>query len=154
MCLHVKGKARSLLPCNSMANDPSPGCASRRLPVRSAPSCPRPYSVALILLALGVFGWGFGYRLSLYEVHSGSAAHSSVVRMWDDSKSARTAHVPARSYAFVVADLHWTRHDPASLDDLGRADVPSAACPSSFLADSFLPSRAPPARLVAGPVHG
>jgi len=114
----------------------------------------RPYSVALLLLAVGVFAWGFGYKLSLYELHNGSAARSSVVRMWDDSKSARTVHVPARSHALVVADLHWTRHDPESLDDLGRADVPPAARPSSFLADSFLPSRAPPARPVAGPVHG
>lgn len=137
-----------------MASDPSPGCAFRRLPVRSAPSLLRPYSIFLILLALGVFLWGFGYKLSLYQVHHGSAARSSVVRMWDDSKSARTLHVPARNYAFVLADLDWTRRDPVSLDDLGRADVPPAACPSSFLAESFLPSRAPPARPVAGPVHG
>ncbi|MFP5234619.1 MAG: hypothetical protein ACLGSD_01850 [Acidobacteriota bacterium] len=114
----------------------------------------RPYSVALILLALGVFFWGFGYKLSLYEIHEGSTAHNSVVRMWDDSKSARTLHVPLRNYAFVAVDIHWTRHEPPTLDDLGRAELPVTPCCSSFRADSFLPSRAPPALIPAGPVHG
>lgn len=137
-----------------MASDPSPGCASQRLPVRSAPPLLRPYSLFLILLALGVFAWGFGYRLSLYQIHNGSSARSSVVRMWDDSKSPRSVHVPARNYALVAADVDWTEHSPLSLDDLGRAELPAAVCPSSFFAETFLPSRAPPAPAAAGPVHG
>lgn len=133
-----------------MANDPTPSCASQP----SASSLLRPYSFGVTLLALGVFFWGFGYKLSLYHVHHRSTTRSSVVRMWDDSKSARTLHPPARHYAYVVADLDWTRHEPLSLDDLGRAEVPAVVCPSTFLAEAFLPARAPPSRLVAGPVHG
>ena len=138
-----------------MANDRSPGCDSRRVRGGFAWSLLRPYSVALILLGLGVFFWGFGYKLSLYEIHDGSTAHSSVVRMWDDSKSARTLHVPARSYAFVIADLDWTRHHPPlSLDEAGRAELPATPLCTSFFAESLLPSRAPPRPLFAGPVHG
>lgn len=115
----------------------------------------RPYSVALLLLSLGVFLWGFGYKLSLYHIHHQSTARASVVRMWVDSKSARTLQVPARNYAFAAVDLDCSRsHDPFVLVEVGRTAIPAVPRSLSLALNSLLPSRAPPMSLLNGPVEG
>lgn len=152
-------KARSLPPCNPKTDDPSPNAICQGVPghlrSRLASSLLRPYSVALLLLSLGVFLWGFGYKLSLYHVHHQSTARASVVRMWVDSKSARTLQVPARNYAFAAVDLDCSRRpDPFILVEVGRTAISAAPRSLSPTLNSLLPSRAPPIRLLHGPVQG
>lgn len=59
--------------------------AARHLPLRNA-TC--------FLLAICVFLWGFGYKLSLYDPGPHSAYSSNIAKLWIDSKSSRVEQTP------------------------------------------------------------
>jgi hypothetical protein len=46
----------------------------------------RPFSLGLIALAIAVFLWGLGYKLSLYHSQQNHEARTSVAKLWVDPR--------------------------------------------------------------------
>ena len=51
----------------------------------------RPCALGIVGLAVAVFLWGYGYKLSLYHCHSGSSSHTPVAKLWIEPRSAPIA---------------------------------------------------------------
>ena len=53
-----------------------------------------PSALLLLFLGIAVGLWGYGYKLSLYQCHCGTAQANQVVKLWDQqSSSISTLHV-------------------------------------------------------------
>jgi hypothetical protein len=109
----------------------------------------RPCAPGLFALAVAVFLWGLGYKLSLYHHHAAPVGRTVVAKLWTDPRgvlvssdlpSRRSAHVPAsRQLLPTPAGLFtpFCSHvaDPA-------AELLNAAT----FQRSRLPSRSPPSQ--------
>ena len=62
----------------------------------------RPWAVGLLGLAIAVAFWGFGYKLSRYNLHSDTNSRASFAKLWDkhqdSAKIAETAKVTAQPH--------------------------------------------------------
>lgn len=105
------------------------------------------------LLAIAVFLWGYGYKLSLYHPHRSPDARASVAKLWIESKSAGALHVPARPYAIGAAHADEASTGHAALQDLGRTALPPTPRSRGTILETLLPSRAPPASSFSGPAQ-
>lgn len=113
--------------------------ALRRRPLRNA---------ICFLLAVSVFLWGFGYKLSLYHPGPHSAYSSNVAKLWIDSKSSHVEQTPrhvatpqgelAAFTASYAVQITYTSHRIAL--------VPVTSTPVNGIPRQ-LPSRAPPTSL-------
>ena len=65
---------------SDLASSPANGRFSARHPAWH--SLFRPVSILLIGLALAVFLWGLGYKLSLYHPHRNHPGQTSVAKLW------------------------------------------------------------------------
>jgi hypothetical protein len=107
----------------------------------------RPYAIGFIGLAIAVFLWGFGYKLSLYHPHPTPTSQASVAKMWVKSRNDLAAGprklnatqdlIPG-SQVFVASGLQLTA--PAKDVPCGTPEVARTAATSVFL----IPSRSPP----------
>ena len=106
----------------------------------------RPWVLTSLALALVVGGWGYGYKLSQYVLHSG-VTKASATRMWVDHRDqglAVSSHHSAPQK--VPAAQACTVSTPPHLHFYGALAVtvsPSAQRP--FLSFALIPFRAPPA---------
>jgi hypothetical protein len=107
----------------------------------------RPYTFGIIGLAVAVFLWGYGYKLSLYHCHSGSSTHTPVAKLWIEPRSA-----PIAATSSLKAKSHFVARSQAAVATVQR--LPSMcrafACilplreRRAVLFDLLVPSRAPP----------
>lgn len=108
----------------------------------------RPCSLGLIALAVAVFLWGFGYKLSLYHVHPNPFSHISQAKLWIEPRNARTVAgvmQKAKAEPAPCADSLAVTTPAAGLCDAGRAEIAAPGAPSQPVSGSPLPSRSPPA---------
>ena len=109
----------------------------------------RPLKIGLATLAIAIFLWGFGYKLSRYQIHPNAFSRVSAAKLWDDSRNARVvADVlrKANTHSQPVVDaLATTAETQASLPYAGRGELAPLPLPSQQAFISSLPSRSPPA---------
>jgi hypothetical protein len=115
------------------------GASPRRLRSRAC-------SIGLIALALAVFLWGFGYKLSLYCPHENPAFKASVAKLWNEHRSIASAsklsvksHVVPDSQAIITPTLSFSTIQNAAVSLLFEGDRAIAFW--AFL----VPFRSPPA---------
>jgi hypothetical protein len=145
-----------LFPSNPSTNEPALHAPeSRRFygGVFSPRLLLRPCSLGLIALALCVFLWGYGYKLSLYHAHRNPVSRASVAKLWVESKSGRNLQILARAYALAVPDAPRATGHQLPLREVGRTFLPATPRSLGAVLDSLLPSRAPPAPLSSGPLQ-
>jgi hypothetical protein len=107
----------------------------------------RPCTLGIVGLAIAVFLWGFGYKLSLYHPHPPSSSRASVAKLWIDPHSASvatTSRLKAKSHLLPDSQA-WSVSVPR-LPCLGRAIVFILPLCERRIAlfDFLIPSRAPP----------
>jgi hypothetical protein len=107
----------------------------------------RPCAFGIVGLAIAVFLWGYGYKLSLYHRHSESSSQVSVAKMWIGPRSASVVaasrsgaqlHRIAGSLAFTVPIQHrlWLSRTIFCIFPVSTRSFASL--------DFLIPSRAPP----------
>lgn len=106
-------------------------------------------TAVILVLAIAVGLWGFGYKISLYNPAPNPAVRASVAKLWVERRCAEiVAHigrtVPPRTSAdsqFIPVAYHAPRRLHASLFSRrpGDSRISSAVA-------SLLPSRAPPSQ--------
>lgn len=102
----------------------------------------RPCAPGLIGLALLVFLWGLGYKLSLYHHHSGSAARPVAAKLWTGPRAVSLLRAPARSSSGVPAIAAVPQLFPPSGSSAARILFPVLSAARGRR--SLLPSRSPP----------
>lgn len=112
----------------------------------------RPCAPALIGLALLVFLWGLGYKLSLYHHASKSLARPTIAKLWTGPRVPQLVLAPASGHAQHAP--FGAHADSAAGGALPRLRAAAAAClaPAPRVRPSrrFLSSpRSPPSFLIA-----
>ena len=107
----------------------------------------RPCALGIVGLAVAVFLWGYGYKLSLYHCHSGSSSHTPVAKLWIEPRSA-----PIAAASSLKAKSHFVAGSQAAVATIQR--LPRMCRAVAFilplcerhtvLFDLLVPSRAPP----------
>lgn len=107
-------------------------------------------AVGLLGLAIAVTLWGFGYKLSRYNLHSDTNSRASFAKLWDkhqdSAKIAETAKVtaqphPGLEWDAILAFLQETPELQCS------TFCPSGECTRIPLSSrSLVPLRSPPSR--------
>jgi hypothetical protein len=107
----------------------------------------KPYAFGIVGLAVAVFLWGYGYKLSLYNRHPESSSRASVAKLWIEPRSASVA---------AASSLKGNSHPVAgSQAAVATVQMLPALCRTvawilpfcqrhSVLFDLLVPSRAPP----------
>ncbi|MGB8097675.1 MAG: hypothetical protein WCF17_11000 [Terracidiphilus sp.] len=109
----------------------------------------RPCALGFLALAFAIFLWGTAYKLSLYHVYPNHSVRVSEVRMWLETRSARTvtdvlrrvsierppgpSNLSAAGHQMYLVNLGPVEQNPLQLPLLGPV-VP------------FIPARSPPPR--------
>jgi hypothetical protein len=107
----------------------------------------RPYAFWIVGLAIAVFLWGYGYKLSLYHCHARSSSHATVAKLWIEP---RTASVAAASRLKTI--LHFVSRAQAVFVTIQRlpsmcrnvARILRRCERHAVFFDLLVPSRAPP----------
>jgi hypothetical protein len=107
----------------------------------------RPHAFWIVGLAVAVFLWGYGYKLSLYQCHSGSSSQTTVAKLWIEP---RTASVAAASRVKTI--LHFGSGAQAVFVTIQRLPIICRTVASilpwcerhAVFFDLLVPSRAPP----------
>jgi hypothetical protein len=141
--------ARSPIPINANATRES--VLSNRSLAQSQNSSwrqvSRPCAFGIVGLAIAVFLWGYGYKLSLYHRHSWSTSQAPVAKMWVGPRSASVlaASKPGAKFHRIAGSLAFAvpiqNHLLLSRAIFGTFTISTR----SFASFNFLiPSRAPP----------
>jgi hypothetical protein len=107
----------------------------------------RPYAFGIVGLAITVFLWGYGYKLSLYHHHSRPSSLASVAKLWIEPRSASVlaASRPMAKLHRIAGSLAFTA--PIQ-NDLWLSRTIFCILPASSRSspsfDFLIPSRAPP----------
>ena len=102
----------------------------------------RPCAPGLIGLALLVFLWGLGYKLSLYHHHSGSTACPVAAKLWTGPRAVPLLGAPARASSGAPAMAAAPQLFPPSGSGAARILFPLLSAARGR--PSLLPSRSPP----------
>jgi hypothetical protein len=99
----------------------------------------------IVLLALTVFLWGLGYKLSLYHEHSPHTSHTPAAKLWLAPKDSVTGQVnisrPRLRLALSALPYVPARIEPHRIRDIGFYP---ASSPHRLFADSSVSDRSPP----------
>jgi hypothetical protein len=106
----------------------------------------RPCMLGIAGLAIALFAWGLGYKMSLYHRHEDSARQLPAAKLWIKPRWAATTAVRVKVKAHFIPDFHACVIPlQSSLRILGAAaDSAGAGALSTRGADMLSPSRAPP----------
>jgi hypothetical protein len=144
--------ARSPIPINA---NPTHECVLSNRPQAQSQNSSwrlvsRPYAFGIVGLAIAVFLWGYGYKLSLYHCHSGSSSNTTVAKLWIETRnpSATTASVSeAKSHLFPGSQaLFVLVQERPRLNRAVAHSLPLTARCIEYLV-SLIPSRSPPPHL-------
>lgn len=105
----------------------------------------RPSLLAWLALALAVGGWGYGYKLSQYILHSG-VTKASATRMWVDHRDQLTvpSHHSASHKVLPAAQADAVATLPHLRFRGELAVTVSTPAKRPFLCFALIPFRAPP----------
>lgn len=109
----------------------------------------RPNSLALIGLAVAITLWGYGYRLSTYDLHPSSTAHAAGAKMCLEPRSdSLVAAGRLKANLHFLAALPTVPVAPREFPRVDRdlAYLPPQPPPRSVWFSSLLPLRSPPQR--------
>ncbi|HUA92477.1 MAG TPA: hypothetical protein VL991_07905 [Terracidiphilus sp.] len=108
-----------------------------------------PNALALIGLAVAITLWGYGYRLSTYNLHPSSTASAAGAKMCVEPRNSSlvAAARPTATLCFLTAlpTLPVARREFPRVD-LGLAYLPPQPAPRPVGFGSRLPLRSPPHR--------
>ncbi len=106
-------------------------------------------TLGVLALALAVLAWGYGGKLSLFQVHRDSAARMATAKLWVDSRSERVVTLALRRIAsppFGAATALPQHHE--TLADFGCAEFRPPELPRGVpFSLSVLPRSPPRSRL-------
>lgn len=106
----------------------------------------RPSAAGLIGLALAVFLWGLGYKLSLYHQHKSPASQTSVAKLWTGPRSLPLRAVSAfRTRSHLIHDLNALPAQQHGTPWLSQAVLAPLGHGFAVESPAFLiPARSPP----------